>query len=551
MAPVPESLAYANATGNTKSFITPAAVFAFLFEVLLVILIVLSIFAIVRRYTMNRRPQTAAQTFPPLSADAEAQQGPSPSFVKTRGWRSWDASRMRAAVAAFQYHRGPLDDTAALLEKGSEAALSPLFPTSTRAESSQLGASHSDSSRGRLHSISPPTIQSEQASTSTHSCISHFRTCATPNYCSTSDSRASTRLPPHAHVEDQRPQNYAPSSSGLSRRSPVVNVMPSIVVTACNDEFEVSSPASTYSEPDSPTVSTPPPEFSPDVHVFDGLQGTLRSPPWTWALSDGDASHVVEPDILAEGASHPAEYKFGGEASCIAPHHSASRSARYEDQGIRPLRQDLTIVEDDVPASTLVIIAAPELDMTPIREFWVNGPALVTQCWAEGDADLPSCSSGEDEEEWETAWRTGGRLVRAFASSCSTDTLSGSEQDLDENMEYFVKLYNVKAECFVPKPETCSSKFDIISPPCEVPVEWCGRPESADSSSSWQSSYAGRPRRISGSDSGSSFYSCSRSSFTEDSEASDSFSDKDNYSSRLFNIAVAMYGRPPSTICTT
>ncbi|KAI0331177.1 hypothetical protein GY45DRAFT_1360977 [Cubamyces sp. BRFM 1775] len=550
MAPVSESLAYANATGNTKSFITPAAVFAFLFEVLLVILIILSIFAIVRRYFMARSPQTSAQTCPSLSADAEAQQGASPSFVKTRGWRSWDASRTSSAVAAFRYHRGALDDTATLLEKGPEAALPPAsFPVSTRAESSQRSASLSDNAHGRLHSHVLATNQSEprRVGTSSLSGILHSCTSTTPNYSSTGDSRSSTWFPPHIRVGDRPAQDHVPPSSGLARRPPNADMVPSIVVTTSKDDFEVSSPASTYSEPDSPTVSTPPLEFSADIHVYDNSLGGLSTPPWTWAPAVGDDGHTVDSDIL-DGMSQPADY-FGGKAAC-ASQDFATRGVLCEGADPRSLEQ-MTISENERPA-TQTIIAAPKLDATPILQFWLNGPALVTQCWAEDDAHLASGtgSEREDEEEWEAAWRTGGRLIRAFASSCSTESVDGIEQDEGEATDYHIEIHNVKAQRFVSDSQPCYSKLDIIDPHCEVPVEWCGRPESAGSSSSWQSSDTGGSRRVSRSESGSSFYSCSGSSYTEEFEASDSFSDKVDCSSLRFDIS-ATYGQPPPTICTT
>ncbi|KAH9894927.1 hypothetical protein C8Q73DRAFT_478163 [Cubamyces lactineus] len=373
---------------------------------------------------------------------------------------------------------------------------------------------------------------------------------STPNYSSTGDSRSSTWCPPHAAVEDWYRQSDAPSSSRLDHHLPAGDIVPLIVVTSCNDDFEVSSPTSTYSEPDSPTVSTPPPEFSADVHVYDSPRSSLLNPPWTWTFAGGDDGHIVDPDT-PESVSQRTVF-FGDKTACILPEHSASPSVRCEGRDGQYHAHNTTIVENGRPGPAMLVIAAPKLDLSPIHQFWLNGPALVTRCWAEGNADLTSGTGSEDgvEEEWETAWRSGGPLVKAFAASCSTGSIDDSEENQDENMEYFVKLHNVKAERFVSDSELCCSKLDTIGPHSKVPVEWCGRPESADSSSSWQSSNAEDSRRMAGSDSGSSFYSGSESSFTEEFEASDRFSSKDDCSLRS-DISATFVQPLASGICAS
>lgn len=364
--------------------------------------------------------------------------------------------------------------------------------------------------------------------------------------------------------------------------------IPTIVVTPPEEtttpespESEAYSPASTYSEPDSPAIATPRLGSSVDLDVrvvgdeADQLQ--IPFPAWEPAVDEEETVNlsnfsgelfqlgappsrktatVIAPvpevttpqldfssvelyedtypqllfaieeeeepeelEVPTTGAVPP-QFNFAEPVTAteeVSPQSSFTPSASSGDVQLN----DSLVIAEEEPESPRIIEACGQLDPAPVHEFQHKGPAVVTS-----DFNGPPCEASCDdgEEDWEKAFRLGGRLTGAFAAPLSNDSLGDDDYDDDEYEEpeeVYEVLHKTTAACEV----QVHGAHKLISS-FSATIEWCDV-ASSEASSSDASSDAGSDYQDASSDdeSNSSFYSCSGSSTTEDDTAvGDSFS---------------------------
>lgn len=342
-------------------------------------------------------------------------------------------------------------------------------------------------------------------------------------------------------------------------------------------EIEAHSPASTYSEPDSPAIATPRLDSSVDLDVrvvgdeADQLQ--IPFPAWEPAVDEEETvnlsnfsgelfqlgappsrktvaaaapvseittpqldfssvdlyedtyPHLLfaieeeeEPEELAASTSSVVtpQLEFAGPITAteeVALQSGFNPSTSLEDV---LLNVPLTIAKEE-PQSPKIIDACGQLDPAPVHEFLHKGPAIV-------NGPTSEASSDDEEEDWEKAFRLGGRLTGAFSAPLSNDSLGDDDYDddeYDEPEEAYEVLHKTTAACEV----QVHGAHKLISS-LSAAIEWCDA-ASSEASSSDASSDAGSDYQDASSDdeSNSSFYSCSGSSTTEDDTAvGDSFS---------------------------
>lgn len=389
--------------------------------------------------------------------------------------------------------------------------------------------------------------------------------------------------------------NTTPGVGGSHHRFPCGTVkpklanieIPTIVVTPPEEtstpespEIEAYSPASTYSEPDSPAIATPRldssvdfdvrvvgdeadqlqipfPVWEPDVDEeetvnlsnFSGELFQLGAPPSrktatvTAPVSDITTPHLdfssVElyedtyPHLLfaIEEEEEPEELEAPTTGAVTPQLDSARLVTATEEVALQSSFTPSTSLEDvspnvpltvaeEEPKSPRIIDACGQLDPAPVHEFLHKGAAIVTSHF-----NRPPCeaSCDDEEEDWEKAFRLGGRLTGAFSAPLSNDSLGDDDYDDDEYEEpeeAYEVLHKTTAACEV----HIHGAHKLISS-FSATIEWCDA-ASSDASSSDASSDAGSDYQDASSDdeSNSSFYSCSGSSTTEDDTAvGDSF----------------------------
>ncbi|KAI0633662.1 hypothetical protein C8Q77DRAFT_1073460 [Trametes polyzona] len=355
--------------------------------------------------------------------------------------------------------------------------------------------------------------------------------------------------------------------SSFSRPFTAIEI-PTIIVTppeepTCPDP-EVSSPASTYSEPDSPTVATPPLESTADdyVYIAEDVEDRLAVPSPTWDV-------IFEDEEEAENLS-----RFSGEIFQLQPPPSrkilSPSITKTDSKNTTGLLCDAArtrvldvIAEEDEPEDELrVVVAASQCDEAhvsdaigfsatatildailedeehqdeyeaprvvslstkpdpaPPLDFLQESPVLVTTA-VEATNDSNELSASE-EEDWEKAFRLGGRLTSAFACPLSSNSL---DDDFDEEEDRYSDDDVLDEECHVlhkmdvVRHVEVRSAFKLISPFFAPATEWCEasqsyQSESDDSDADSDSDYHDASSDLA---SDSSFYSCSGSSFTEE-----------------------------------
>lgn len=364
--------------------------------------------------------------------------------------------------------------------------------------------------------------------------------------------------------------------------------IPTIVVTPPEDttahespEMKAYSPASTYSEPDSPAIATPRLDSSADFDVrvvgdeADQLQ--IPFPAWEPAIDEEETVNLsnFSGELFQLGA--PPSRKTATAAAPVAdittPQLDFSAVELYEDtyphllfaieeeeepeeleapttgavilqlDSVGPITAteeeatqssftpsasledvlpnvSLTIAEEE-SESPRIIDACGQLDPAPVHEFLHKGAAIVTSN-LKGHAC--EASSDDEEEDWEKAFRLGGRLTGAFSAPLSNDSLGDDDYD-DDGYELPEEAYQVLHKTTAACEVQVHGAHKLISS-FSATIEWCDA-MSSDASSSDASSDAGSDYQDASSDdeSNSSFYSCSGSSTTEDDTAvGDSFS---------------------------
>ncbi|CDO77682.1 hypothetical protein BN946_scf184969.g33 [Trametes cinnabarina] len=229
------------------------------------------------------------------------------------------------------------------------------------------------------------------------------------------------------------------------------------------DEGMSSRPSSPLSEPNSPALTTPPLGFCSTLHIADGQQdvgsdtcgwtSTWRGLPLEQQLETNHRLHISGSPHLTESQSSNSiptrpllvqgslgfEFSLdseGADVADLAIRASPVLGTMFKEEGFASIPSVISI------ASTF--LAAPELDATPIREFWRKGPAIVRP-----DCYFAGATSFEPEghlTEWETSCLHGGSLVGAF-TWCSNSSLGDEENDGDgeEFSECIMELQHVNA----------------------------------------------------------------------------------------------------------
>ncbi|KAI0768770.1 hypothetical protein BD413DRAFT_93821 [Trametes elegans] len=482
---------------DSSTSFTAATAFTLLFEILLVILMLATILVLVRRYLRTRRSRTQIQARSTSVADVEAVH---PGVMDKRSWSFWRLSGI-PALALWTPRPGSGAVTAALLEADAYETL----PSPVLASPRQRGSFPGRVSASLMHRTK--SCMARMASVSTYtSIVSHPSTLSYPR-CARS------------HVDLQAPLSAFPWP------------IPNIVITDCDaepaevepSEWDICSPASTYSEPDSPAVATPPLESFLDLYQpGDVAHDTAGMRPWSAdsVLYDGDDED--KSGVPSKGFC----MELTGKRSSV---NSLGLGLELEDMvTFSPVSSsDVTTKEagkaEEVVSAIRIVEAAPQVDPTPIREFLQKGVAAIVPS-TESKPDCPATH----EQDWELAFSRGLGLVGAFSASLSIASLDDDAYD-DEHSEptdYCLDIQKVKA-VHVTQVQSAVG----VSLPFSVGVEWVDARSvvcpllpalgSPDDSSDAQS------------DAGSelSFYSCSDSSFTEEDDLprcdSDSCSDLD------------------------
>ncbi|KAJ3001195.1 hypothetical protein NUW54_g6585 [Trametes sanguinea] len=298
---------------GVSTVITPAAVFAFLFEVLLVVLVILTIVAIFRKY---RRPRGSAGQ--PLVFDVEAQVG-------TRDLEVRQASNLRNhRASSFSSSRrcapcpGITDDSAASLLKDHPSPIYLHCPLYAQPNSPPAKEPLVDYTSFKARSI--------------QELISEALTYHTPS------TPGATRPHTAGHVE------------ATQTRSPARHVK-----TAQELDYDVapSAPPSLVSEPDSPPPTTPPVGMHWDVRIASDMHHhSLRHLASTWPALRDDSE--VATDVPRNGLG----------------------LSQTGDLALRPRGARATAEIEDVPKTVAEILAASVLDPSPIHEFCLKGPAI-------------------------------------------------------------------------------------------------------------------------------------------------------------------------------
>ncbi|KAI0633708.1 hypothetical protein C8Q77DRAFT_806861 [Trametes polyzona] len=391
--------------------VTPADVFALLFQALVFILVVLSVVTLVRRYLrsrVNNVGTTQAQTSTTRAGDDQLQASEEGSTVAYRSRTSrWLPSLSRKPRYRAQSIRLD-DDTALLRTDGSSLTSLPAFSLSGHARS---GVSSS------VDSIIPP-FSPEEA----------------PHYGrpprSSIDSSILRGEP--IEVSSYRPTSLAwecDSATG-SASDVCMRRIPTAVETPFEEcaplDLDTSSPASTCSEFDTPSIATPP----------------LGSP------FDGHTSVIVHTDEFRPVSYHP-----------------------WDARGMF----------DDGDQES----ARPTMSTWTFQKTRVVAPSLGIA----GDCNRPLLVADEDRDDREETLRFGGQLTSAFTCPLSQDSLSEdpsegeSEEDAAEDaLDEEWCLRDTESEHRV---EVCDGTLAVSS--FAAAVEWYGPPicKSLESSTSF------------------------------------------------------------------
>ncbi|KAL1942496.1 hypothetical protein VTO73DRAFT_6098 [Trametes versicolor] len=573
----PATSTHSHPSGNAVTSVTPVNLFALLFEILIFILVVLSIVAAVRRYFGTRVGiRTPAQAT--LEVDLEVQANQGDLSAKNSSGSRWLSSLRGQLLSSSRDDY--LSDTTALLQKD----ISKSLPLPVSSPHSLSGVSFLQKIFGRFRSLPLTGVKSVAQSGLTDS----------PDRV----------LPLMRTLREQLTREWVHSTPGVGgshhrflrgtvKPKLASNEIPTIVVTPPEDTtespvLEAYSPASTYSEPDSPAIATPRLDSSADLDVrvvgdeVDQLQ--IPFPSWDPAVDEEETVNLsnVSGELFQLGApparktatatvsdmatsqldfssfdmyedtyphllfaikeeEEPEELETPT-SSAVAPQlHSAGPFAATK-QVLQSSSTFSTSSEDVVHNGSLtaageeagsprIIDACSQLDPAPVHEFLHKGPAIVT---SGVDGSIGEASSDDEEEDWEKAFRLGGRLTGAFSAPLLNDSLGDDDFDDDEyelpEAAYEV-LHKTTGACEV----LVHGAHKHISS-LSATIEWYESASSETSSSDAlsdaasdadASSDAGSDYQDASSDdeSNSSFYSCSGSSTTEDDTAvGDSFS---------------------------
>lgn len=348
--------------------------------------------------------------------------------------------------------------------------------------------------------------------------------------------------------------NTTPGVGGSHHRFPCGTVkpklanieIPTIIVTPPEDtttpespEIEAYSPASTYSEPDSPAIATPRLDSSVDLDVrvvgdeadqlqipfpawepsideeetvnfsnFSGELFQLGAPPsrktatGTAPVANNTTSQVdfssvelyedtyphllfaieeeEEPEELEAPTTAAVTPQLDSVRPITATREIALQSSFTPSTSLEDVHSNvsLTIAEEEELESPRIIDACGQLDPAPVHEFLHKGPTIVTS-----DFNEPPCeaSCDDEEEDWEKAFHLGGRLTGAFSAPLSNDSLGDDDYDDDEYeepQEAYEVLHKTTAACEV----QVHGAHKLISS-FSATIEWCDA-ASSDASSS-------------------------------------------------------------------
>ncbi|KAI0356385.1 hypothetical protein OH77DRAFT_1424043 [Trametes cingulata] len=282
----------------------------------------------------------------------------------------------------------------------------------------------------------------------------------------------------------------------------------------------MASPASTFSEPDSPTVRTPPLESSTDGPVPCALADDPRIPFSRWIVANdgGGGTEMYDfstsPGTAFDFVARPVAKTYRKDATATdglglgveSLHTGAQGSvtpvvlhAIVEEEEEEDEDEDEDEPEDRAPCK--IIASCREFDPAPFFEFALKGPAIV----------VPSVPSELEElnattnYDWLTSYHLNGRLLDAFAPSSFDDDEDTSS---DDERTYHLDLHDVNAERQV----RVRSALRLIGSAFTTVIEWCDDAASASSDSSSED----LELKDGEFESGSSFLSSSGSSFTEE-----------------------------------
>ncbi|KAI0373434.1 hypothetical protein BV20DRAFT_735963 [Pilatotrama ljubarskyi] len=552
MAPVISS---ARPDGNSILSVTPANVFALLFELLLVVLIVLSIVAIVRRYC--RGGGSLGRSQPPTTVVLK---------VEGRGNASTKASRrfallsaLSSALARSKSGGGSLGDTASLLDNDAES-LPPRRSNELRtsADSSDFKRSNRigsydtvevkvslRSSIFRALSQSPPQpalIERTQFRVDARHSTEVVKVSAT---FARPDGRAVADVPRSQHASDCPPGDMhawlAPHQevvhdycSKWTVPSPEAHLcvleeiqpstaadVPRIAVTSSTDAFtepespgpELDSPTSTYSQPDSPIVMTPPLGFDTGVSLWAPVNDLHHGKETRNASGDSGDVFESEPGATSnpKAKAHPKAFVGGAEGFGLGVGSIHVKSLGPSASLVLHTILEEQEEEEAEHAPWRIITASRKLDPTPLQEFALRGPAIVIPRTS-GNCTNAAYASLEDGDDWAAAYRISGRLMDAFApSACSLDDDDKSGGDDSDEPPVYMSLHKVGAERRV----RCRSAYKLVRFSFTAIVEWCDA-ASASGVGSSESSDSEDMDKGGDFESGSSFLSSTGSSSTED-----------------------------------
>ncbi|KAI0644587.1 hypothetical protein C8Q79DRAFT_782190 [Trametes meyenii] len=376
-----------DATHTSSSVSSPTAmtVFAAVFLLLVFVLVILSFFALARRYRRRSVP-TGDQTLSASTADwdLEAQGGRDDSLIEKTP-RSRDFSALY--VWAFS--------------RTSKRFL--VLPLPVSAPSSACGSTFARRLTGGLLSSSKKAWLKVKV-------FSRFAVSGANGFLALARRSRNTISSYDADREANR----------LVPRPFFIGEAPRIIVTLPSDEdiaLEVSSPASTYSEPDSPTVETPILGSPVEVHVYEGTSEGDSAPSLVEDQDEGHPGASADKNFLITaygfGFETYAEQREKGErliGAFVALLSSESLSDCVEDGEDEGIEEEPhgAHFEDTIQYNVEVEPALKHADSCSAIVHWWHGPSSSEPHLApasslkeipndlghlEADASFYSCSS--------------------------------------------------------------------------------------------------------------------------------------------------------------
>ncbi|KAI0829919.1 hypothetical protein BC628DRAFT_1082422 [Trametes gibbosa] len=491
------SSAISHTSARSPPSVTPANVFAFLFELMVLVLIVLSIVVLVRRY-LGARDSPTPQTYPRrvFTADLEAQDDHTGASIRNEP-RFWTYILQHLGLGSGDDSPG---DNASLLDKDRSMSLS--LPVTT--------------------TDLPPTPR-------IHLLFNGFGgTCTLPG--SGVEALHSRSL--HSHIQSPcGVLTYSSCEVSQFVRADIYNSRrpsdPRTKHSSSTDyvNMDPSSPESTYSEPDSPTVTTPPLDsyLDFDMRAASDEVDQLQTPTVLWgAVDDEQPSNLPQLSgcAFSSGVSPRSKNTYlSGVDSDILSNLTAVSIPSEADLHLLPAA---VIVEDkgsdDDCKSLRTTATVPLLDACHIPESVEEGPAHLIF-----DGDVTHGKAFYDDYEgWQTVLRLGGSLTAAFASPFSSESLREDDKcdgDNDQPTEEAYVLHHTQG--------LCQGHVESAALSSTAVIEYC---DPTSSSSSWSIALSESDARSDYHDvrsdigSDSSFYSCSAFSYSEDIELDGSYS---------------------------